>query len=105
MGNEPGLPSFDLEPLPKLLLSMEELFLAYAEDIDFVAVWRQKKEAFGEMYMTIAREDKKVALARRQMEVVKAATVEAHATIRKKNALQLKTNRFERELKETKKKN
>lgn len=44
MGNEPSLPSFGLEPLPKLLLNMEELFLAYAEDIDFVEVWRQKKE-------------------------------------------------------------
>lgn len=61
-------------------------------------------QAFGEMYLTVAREDKEVALAMRKTELVKVATVKAQAVIPKKNALQLKNNRFERELKKTKKK-
>lgn len=44
MGDELGLPPFDLEPPPKLSLYIEELFSANAEDIDFVEVWRQKKK-------------------------------------------------------------
>lgn len=51
------------------------------------------------MYLTLAITDKHVALARCQTVTAKAAATEAHATIDEKNALHLKTNRFERELK------
>lgn len=44
MCDELGLPPFDLEPPPKLPLSMEELFPTDVEDIDFVEVRWQKKE-------------------------------------------------------------
>lgn len=56
------------------------------------------------MYLTLAITDKHVALARCQTVTAKAAATEAHATIDEKNALHLKTNRFEKELKEAKRK-
>ncbi|CAL9006330.1 unnamed protein product [Prunus brigantina] len=57
--------------------------------------------AFGDMYLTLARAERKVALARRHSEIAKAATAEAQAALRERNALQLKVGRLERELKET----
>lgn len=48
MGNELGLPPFDLEPLP---LGMKELFSEDAEDIDFAAVRLQKKEVTLAMHL------------------------------------------------------
>ncbi|CAL2236042.1 unnamed protein product [Prunus armeniaca] len=57
--------------------------------------------AFGDMYLTLARAEREVDLARRHSETTKAATVEAQAAIRERNALQLKVGRLERELKET----
>lgn len=56
-------------------------------------------QAFGDMYLTLARADKEVGLVRRHSEIAKAATIEAHAAIREKNVLQLKVGRLERELK------
>ncbi|CAL8107473.1 unnamed protein product [Prunus armeniaca] len=143
------LPPFDLDPLPRLPLEMEELFPAGTEDIDFASVRREAKKvtlamhrqevplvntfltrvkidagelartkatnfsdrvqktvlytpnAFGDMYLTLARVEREVDLARRHSETAKAATVEAQAAIRERNALQLKVGRLERELKET----
>ncbi|CAL9012708.1 unnamed protein product [Prunus brigantina] len=57
--------------------------------------------AFGDMYLTLARAEREVALARRHSETAKAATAEAQAALRERNALQLKVGRLERELKET----
>ncbi|CAL2270716.1 unnamed protein product [Prunus armeniaca] len=57
--------------------------------------------AFGDMYLTLAKAERKVDLARRHSETAKAATAEAQAAIREKNVLQLKVGRLERELKET----
>lgn len=48
--------------------------------------------AFGDMYLT---------LARHHSETAKAATAEAQAALQERNALQLKVERLERELKET----
>ncbi|CAL2271279.1 unnamed protein product [Prunus armeniaca] len=142
------LPPFDLDPPPRLLLEMEELFPAGTEDIDFASVRRKAKEvtlamhrqevplvntfltgvkidagelaqtkatdfsdrvqktvistanAFGDMYLTLARAEREVDLARRHSEITKAATAEAQAALRERNALQLKVGRLERELKE-----
>ncbi|CAL2246823.1 unnamed protein product [Prunus armeniaca] len=57
--------------------------------------------AFGDMYLTLARAEREVNLARRHSETAKAATAEAQAALRERNALQLKVGRLERELKET----
>lgn len=38
-------------------------------------------QAFGDMYLTLGRAEKKVALTRRQSEVTKAATVKAQAAL------------------------
>ncbi|CAL8088083.1 unnamed protein product [Prunus armeniaca] len=56
--------------------------------------------AFGDMYLTLARAEREVDLARRHSETAKAATAEAQAAIRERNVLQLKVGRLERELKE-----
>lgn len=56
------------------------------------------------MYLTLAKAGKEVALARRQMEMAKAATAEAQAVIWEKNALELMTTKLENELNETKRK-
>lgn len=58
-------------------------------------------QAFGDMYLTLARAEREVNLARRHSETAKAATAEAQAALRERNALQLKVGRLERELKET----
>ncbi|CAL8993046.1 unnamed protein product, partial [Prunus brigantina] len=71
------LPPFDLDPPPRLPLEMEELFPAGTEDTDFASVRREANEAFGDMYLTLARAE------------------------RERDALQLKVGRLERELKET----
>ncbi|KAI5324209.1 hypothetical protein L3X38_033282 [Prunus dulcis] len=60
--------------------------------------------AFGDMYLTLARTEKEVALARRLSETVKTTTAKAQATLRERNTLQLRVGRLERELKETRKK-
>ncbi|CAL9000502.1 unnamed protein product [Prunus brigantina] len=57
--------------------------------------------AFGDMYLTLAKAEREVALARRHSETAKAATAEAQAALRERNALQLKVGRLEWELKET----
>ncbi|CAL8174645.1 unnamed protein product [Prunus armeniaca] len=57
--------------------------------------------AFGDMYLTLARAEREVNLVRRHSETAKAATAEAQAAIRERNALQLKVGRLEWELKET----
>ncbi|CAL2228603.1 unnamed protein product [Prunus armeniaca] len=57
--------------------------------------------AFGDMYLTLARAERKVDLARRHSKTAKAATVEAQAAIRERNVLQLKVGKLEQDLKET----
>ncbi|CAL2237943.1 unnamed protein product [Prunus armeniaca] len=57
--------------------------------------------AFGDMYLTLARAEREVDLARPHSKTAKAATAEAQAAIRERNVLQLKVGRLERELKET----
>lgn len=91
------LPPCDLDPSPKLPLGLDELFPEGPEDIDFTVVRRQKSVLF--VANALARAQREVALARRHSESAKAATTEAQAYIREKNALQLKVGRLERELK------
>ncbi|CAL2229465.1 unnamed protein product [Prunus armeniaca] len=79
--------------------------LARTKATDF-SDWVQKTvlsaaNAFGDMYLTLARAEREVDLARRHSETAKATTAEAQAAIREKNVLQLKVGRLERELKET----
>ncbi|CAL2249563.1 unnamed protein product [Prunus armeniaca] len=57
--------------------------------------------AFGDMYLTLARAEREVDLARRHSETAKAITAEVQAAIWERNVLQLKVGRLERELKET----
>ncbi|CAL8085117.1 unnamed protein product [Prunus armeniaca] len=57
--------------------------------------------AFGDMYLTLARAEREVDLVRRHSKTAKAATVEAQAAIRERNVLQLKVGKLEQDLKET----
>ncbi|CAL8134743.1 unnamed protein product [Prunus armeniaca] len=95
---------FDLDPSPRLSLEMEELFLAGIEDVDFASVRWEAKEidarelartkasdffdrvqksvlstanAFGDMYLTLARVEKEVALVKCHSESAKAAIAKA----------------------------
>lgn len=58
-------------------------------------------QAFEDMYLTLARAEKEVAFARRHSETAKAVTAKAQAVLRERNALQLRVERLERELKKT----
>ncbi|VVA28026.1 PREDICTED: LOC110768041 isoform [Prunus dulcis] len=57
-------------------------------------------EAFRDMYLTLARAEKEVALARHHSKTAKAATAKTQAVFRERNVLQLKVGRLEQELKE-----
>ncbi|CAL2229517.1 unnamed protein product [Prunus armeniaca] len=81
MGTGPRLPHFDLQSPPKLPFGIEDVFAKGVEKVDFFVLRCQKKEAFGEMYVNMAKADKEIQRLKRRDEMTKGKMAKAQEAI------------------------